>query len=164
MATTRAEPKIKPRDMIPIFQLMSVEGQPVNIWTYKGRKNIVIVFLTKDLSPPYLEFLRSITNLYPRYEEEDAVVLVIVKGSLNDAITFYHNLKPPFPILYDDGRVTSQFTNQLPAVFVADRFGEVRGVWITDPEQNFPTHKEILDTLDLINLECPECGAPVEWE
>lgn len=151
------EAKVKPRTMIPIFQLMSAEGRPVSIWDYKGRKNLVIVFLTRDEWQLCLEFLRSTINVYHQYEEEDAVVLAIVRGNLADATAIQHDLKPPFPILYDpDGRVTQRFASHPPAVFVADRYGEVHAEWAVVPEKGFPTQKEVLDALDLINLECPE--------
>lgn len=151
------ETQLKLRTTIPIFQLMSAEGRPVSIWDYKGRKNIVLVFLTKDQWQLCLEFLRSTINVYHQYEEEDAIVLAIVQGNLADATALHHDLKPSFPILYDpDGKVTQRFTSHLPAVFVADRYGEVHAKWIVEPEKGFPTQKEVLDALDLINLECPE--------
>lgn len=151
------EPKLKPRTMIPVFQLMSAEGKPVNIWDYKGRRNMVLAFLPQADCAECLDFLQSVSRMYHRYHEENAVLLAIVRGDVGSATGLYDRLHPPFPILYDEiGEVTGRYTDRLPAVFVADKFGELYSEWVIGPAGFFPTQKEILDVVELINLECPE--------
>jgi len=150
-------PKLKLRSLIPVFQLMSADGRAVNIWDYKSRKNMVLAFLPASDCPECVEFLRSASNMYHRYEEENAVLLLIVRGGVESATALYDKLHPPFPILYDEiGEVTRRYTDVVPAVFVADKFGELYAQWIVGPDGFLPTQKEILDVVELINLECPE--------
>jgi len=150
-------PKLKLRAPIPVFQLMSADGRAVNIWDYKSRKNMVLAFLPGNDSPEYVEFLRSASNMYHRYEEENAVLLLIVRGGVESATALYDKLHPPFPILHDKiGEVTRRYSDGVPAVFVADKFGELYAQWIIGPDGFLPTQKEILDVVELINLECPE--------
>ena len=144
------------KSMIPVFELMSADGTTVNIWDYKGRKHMVLIFLP-DECPICTEFLGSIANAYHQYEEDDAVVLPIVVGSRKQAVKLRDELNPPYPILFDEhGMVAERYTDRLPAVFVADKFGELYGEWIVGRGATLPSQKEILDVLDLINLECPE--------
>jgi len=163
MAIT-VEPKLKVRSMIPVFELTSADGRRVAIWNYKSRRNIVLVFLPVPICRACIDFLQSAGKTCHQYEEEDAVLLAIVQGDVDSATALREKLEPPFPILFDPaGQVTARYTTEVPAVFVADRFGELYAQWIVGPEGTFPSQKKILDVVELINLECPECGAPVEW-
>ena len=158
------ETKLKPGSMIPAFQLMSAEGRSVNTWDYKGRMNMVLAFLPGEGDAGSTGFIRSVAEMYHQYEEEDAVFIGIVDGGVERANSLRDELHPPFPILYDEaGEVTGSYTDALPAVFVADRFGELYAQWVVGAAGFFPSQKEVLDALELINLECPECGAPLEW-
>ncbi len=158
MATTAtiAHPKLEVRSLVPPFELLSAEGQAVNIWRFKQQKNLLLVFLPDADCPGCMEFLDSLVREYHQYHEERTEALVIVKGDADAAVHLTDRLNPPFHILYDpEGHVTQQYTYETPAVFVTDRFGELRAEWIAR-DGRFPTQKDILDTVDLINLECPE--------
>jgi peroxiredoxin len=155
MAVT--ETKLNPRQMIPPFELMSADGNAVNICDFKGRKNMAIFFLPGGDCPVCTEFLHTVVNAYHHYEEENTAVLPIIRDGVERAVALRDELKPPFPILYDEmGKVTAQYTDRVPAVFVVDRYGELYAEWVVGPGGSLPTQKEILDVADLINLECPE--------
>lgn len=163
MAVT-SEFKLKLRTVIPVFQLMTAEGKAISTWDFKGQRNMVLIFLPGEGCAECNEFLRVIVNMYHQFEEETAVVLPIVQGNSEKAVAIRDELRPQFPVLFDEtGVVTSMYTDHLPAVFVTDRFGELRAEWIAGPGHQFPPHKDILDALELIELECPECGAPLDW-
>lgn len=160
-----AEPKLQVRTQIPPFQLMSADGQAVNIWDFKALKHMVLVFLPRSDCPSCIEFLRTAVNTYNQYEEERAVWLPVVRGNVEQAVAIRDAVQPPFPVLFDpEGKVTGQYTNVLPAVFVADKFGELYAEWFVGTTGIFPSQKDILDVVELINLECPECGARLDWE
>lgn len=136
----------------------------MRIWDYKGRRNMVLVFLPAESCPECSNFVSGAAASYDSYDEENAVVLAVLTGDLEEAVAFRDELKAPFPMLYDpQGWVTARYTDWPPAVFVADKFGELYAEWTVGHGGFFPTQEEILDTLELINLECPECGAPIEW-
>jgi peroxiredoxin len=139
--------------MIPAFQLMSADGRAVNIWDYKGRENLVLAFLPGMPGLGDLEFLENVRKSYEQYEEENAEFLAVLRGDMETATALFDQMHPPFPILYDErGEVTARYTDDLPAVFVADKFGELYAEWICE----YPSQKQILDVAELINLECPE--------
>ena len=154
--TAAAEPRLKLKSMIPVFELMSVDGKTVNVWDYKGRKHMVLAFLAPDC-PLCTEFLQMIARAYHQYEEENAVFLPVIVGRREQAEALQDELHPPYPILFDQhGKVAERYTDRLPAIFVADKFGQLYAEWIVRPGEELPTQKEILDVLDAIELECPE--------
>lgn len=162
--TSAREQKLELRSMIPVFQLMSTEGQTVSLWDFKGRKNLVLVLLPGEECSECVGFLRLVKNSYSSYVVENAVCIAVVRGDIQKAQELHDQLDPPFPILYDpQGAATDRYTDRLPAVFIADRFGQLYAQWTIDPETDFPSQKRVLDIVELINLECPECGAPLEW-
>ncbi len=141
-------PRLEIRTMIPPFELPSADGRSVNVWQFKQRQNLVLVFLPSLNCPGCAEFIESTSENAHEYDEEGTVVLLIVRSDIEAAV-----LHSPLEVLYDrDGRVTEQYTSVLPAVFVADRFGELQAEW----QGRFPSQKDILDAVELINLECPE--------
>ena len=151
-----AEPKLKIRSMMPVFQLMTADGETVNRWDYKGRKHMVLAFLPADC-PVCTEFLHIVSNAYHQYEEENAVFLPAIVGSREQAIDLRDELDPPYPILFDEhGKVAERYTDRLPALFVADKFGQLYAEWIVGRGGSMPMQKDILDVLDAIELECPE--------
>jgi hypothetical protein len=48
------------------------------------------------------------------------------------------------------------------ALYVTDPYGEVFAAWRTLAGDASPTAQEILDWLEFINRQCPECFPP-EW-
>lgn len=156
--------KLRIGAMMPAFELMSAEGTTINIWDLKALKNIVIAFLPAESCAGCDDFLTATAENYLQYKVETTEFLCVIRGRQDDAIEVKSRLNPPFPILYDEtGKVTDRYTDSIPAVFVGDRFGEIYAQWIVGANGSFPTQKEILDVVELINLECPECGARLEW-
>ncbi|MHB0999380.1 MAG: peroxiredoxin family protein [Armatimonadota bacterium] len=163
MAVAQA-PKLKLKTMIPVFHLNSTDSRTINLWNYKGLQNLMLAFFPDIRCEECMDFLRNTVDSFRRYEEEFAIPLIVIRGGKDKAEALSKDLNPPFPILYDeDGKVTDQYTDTLPAVFAADRFGELYAEWIVGEDHAFPSQKDILDVIELINLECPECGAPLDW-
>ncbi|MHB0913235.1 MAG: peroxiredoxin family protein [Armatimonadota bacterium] len=147
-------------NMIPPFELMSTDGETLNVWDYKGHRNLALAFLPAVPCPDCPVFLDTAVRIYPQYEEEQTEMVVIVKGTQEQAIALKDRFHTPFPVLFDPtGEVTTRYADTVPSVVVTDRFGEVRAIWTG----KLPEHRQILDVVELANLECPECGAPVDW-
>jgi len=68
----------------------------------------------------------------------------------------------------DNGRVHRQLGalgsqgDDAAAVYVTDRFAEVFGAYRTSEGQPLPGIADILNWLEFINAQCPECEPP-EW-
>lgn len=158
------QPKLTVGELMPPFTLPSTRGGNVSLWDFKELRNLVLVFLPGGDCAECEEFIHSLLDHAASYEEEWSAVLVVVRDTEWHANALLEKLHPSLPILYDKiGGVIETYTNCLPAVFVADRFGELLSQWIVGPGGLFPSQKEILDVVELANLECPECGAKVEW-
>ena len=73
------------------------------------------------------------------------------------------DMRLPFRLLSDAaGQVATREALVVPAVLIADRFGEVWAAWLAGDRHAFPSAKEIASWLEFIELQCRECEAP-EW-
>ncbi len=151
------ETRLEIKEIIPPFQLMSAEDKPVNTRSFKQKKNLILVFISAESRPDCIEFLRGMIGAHLEYQDEHTEALVVVRGDQQAANKLHKELHPPFPILYDAfGIVTNEYTDRLPAVIISDRHGRLYAEWIVGEGGSFPTHKELLDTIDLMNLEYRE--------
>ncbi|HEY3298851.1 MAG TPA: redoxin domain-containing protein [Armatimonadota bacterium] len=154
-----SEAKLELRSLVPAFHLMSSDGLCINVWDFKGKQNLLLVFVHGNGCSKCVDFLEQIAGSYADYEDDETVVLAIVRGGQEAAAGICAQFCSPFPILYDStGSITDSYTNTLPAVFAADRYGELRAQWMIGPDEIFPSQTDILDVVELANLECPECG------
>lgn len=151
--------KLLEHDRIPNFLLKSVEDRMVGPQDYKEKTNLLIVFFDLDCEECN-DFLDDIAERYEDYKNENAEVLAIGEGSLEEVLETASARSLPFPILADpDGHVLNEFADSTPAVFVADRYGEIR-MTRSKEDEHFPDQERIIQQLDLAELECPECGVP----
>jgi len=117
-----------------------------------------------------LDLLRGFARDYPRYQEEEAEILAITTQPTDKARSLAIRLSLPYPVLTDPtGEAVQKFTyldpqtgGPVPSLFVVDRFGALYTQAIAEREDQLPSSDEVLDWLDLIEAQCPECGAP-EW-
>ncbi len=148
------------------FELTSALGPVVRLSDYRGRSNLVLIF-TDDRTETR-QLLVDMAGQYAQIKDEQAQVLAVLK-SRQQASGAKQELQLPYPVLADDdgrahrraGAVDLQGHNSA-AVYVTDRFGEVFGVYRTRDGQSLPTVAEILDWLEFVNSQCPECEPP-EW-
>ncbi|MEN6370990.1 MAG: redoxin domain-containing protein [Armatimonadota bacterium] len=151
--------KVNERQMLPDFRLESIDGRIMGPSDYRGKKNLVLVFFDaaciscRDIPVDFAE-------RYSDYQDADTEILAVgigPKDAVSD-VTYGKNL--PFPVLVDtNGDVLRQYADESPAIFAADRYGEIRVAHSGDDadssDQDF-----VLDRVNLAELECPECGVP----
>jgi peroxiredoxin len=150
------------------FELRPVVGNGViHLSDYRGRANLVLI--VSDQRSETLKLLSDIAARYSEIKREEAEVLVIVRLSRPQAAEVKNRLKLPCPVLADDdGRVHRQLGaldsqgDDSAAVYVTDRFGEVFGAYRKSGGQPLPGIADILNWLEFINAQCPECEPP-EW-
>lgn len=148
------------------FTLMSALGNPVQLSAYRGRSNLVLVCADERAETEQL--LLGLASQYTQVRSEEAEVLVVVR-SIAEAAEKKERLKLPYPILADDnGRIYRELGaadsqgREFAAVYVTDRFGEVFGAYRTRDGQSLPRLADILNLLEFIGFQCPECEPP-EW-
>ncbi len=148
--------------MMPDVSLWAADGSRVRISDYHGRSNLVLLVLGAnrlDCLEPLLEDIAD----QAAYRAENAEVLLAVAGDPAEVGFARGRLELPFPVLDDpSGEALRRLgfpgggNPMEAAVWVADRFGEVRYAWLDGGGQPAPSSKELLTWLRSIELECPE--------
>lgn len=147
----------KEKHMMPSFHLESVDGKSIGPSDYKEKLNLLIYVFDINCGP-CLDFLKEASGRYDDYKELNAEILAIAEGSTDVIKDVAQKLNLQFPVLIDaDGSILKQYSLTAPAVFVADKFGEIELMAAKEGE-HLPDHDEILNTIELAEIECPECG------
>jgi len=149
------------------FQLLTTAGKKVRLSDYRGRTNLVLIAAGDDRGID--AFLTSLAKRNSRIQDLDAAVLLVVRKPREAAAWKAKRLHLPYLTLVDgDGRVhrelgaTDANGKSHLAIYITDRFGEVFGAYRLNDVSLLPSVDDIVDWLEFINDQCPECGAP-EW-
>jgi peroxiredoxin len=152
---------------LPEVELLSFKGQKFHLSDYRGRSNLVVLLI--DERPETKRLLTEIANKFREIQNADANVLAIRSASLEPPTLPKASLNFPFEIFSDPDRVvhhqlgaTDEQNRDAAALYVTDRFGEVFGIYRIRDGQPLPSVDEILNWLEFINAQCPECEPP-EW-
>lgn len=156
--------KISTGSIIPFFNLPSSKGGYVRSWDYKQRKHLVIYIFGKADCVECRETLRKFAEHYFEYKRLNAEVIAIGMDDLDKLRVLAAELNLPFPVLSDaKGEVAGKYTYidpetsaPLPSLFIADKFGSLDEEWIVNSERELPSQDDILSTLQLFELRCPE--------
>jgi peroxiredoxin Q/BCP len=126
--------EIKTGSAIPAFTLPDQNGNPFDIKSLIGKKNMVIYFYPKDDSPGCTAQACSFRDQFEVFNEADAVIIGISGQSVKSHKEFAEKHRLTFTLLSDEGnKVRKQFgvpTNLfglLPGrvTYVADKSGKV---------------------------------------
>jgi len=146
--------------LIPEFKLLTPDGKVIDPTDFKQKKNLVIYFVDVHNSTSW-EMLAMLRQRYHEFKEANAEVLAISPGSMEELHDCVSSMSLPFPVLCDsNGDVTSAYSVTKPTLFVADRYGELKTFSEVTSENIETVIESALSTLDLVELECPECGVP----
>ena len=155
--------------LIRDFTLTSTLGQEISLSDYRGRSNLVLVFVGGGVGSPDLKILAEIGADHARLQDEQTQVLAIMQCTQETAARIEQKANLPFPLLVDeDGRIhrsagaADKSGHPATAIYITDRFGEVFAVYRAAEGQTMPSAQEIMEWLTFINIQCPECGHP-EW-
>jgi peroxiredoxin len=151
------------------FALLSAAGKQVQIADYRGRANLVLVLAGARGSEPDLELLTQLAARQSTVLEEEAQVIAVLYCAREQAQAIQSRAQFPFVVLADSegavhrslGALDSQGSPCL-AVYVTDRYAEVFAAWRTLRGDAAPTAQDIVEWLEFVNEQCPECFPP-EW-
>lgn len=167
----------RPGHMVRDFELPSTTGGRVRISSFRGRKNLLLVFpghsdemraLLEEASKRSSEFATQEAVIIavlpePRSEEETSGANHVAK---NDSAA---NPDSCVVVLHDESRSAYRLSGGLdkvgesiPLLYLTDRFGEIASAYSAQSKAEPPSLDEILRTLDFLNQQCPECEPP-EW-
>lgn len=151
------------QDLLPDFLLSSSDGKQIRPSDYRGVSNLVLVFADRPDDEKCVLFLTGLAQHYHDFVQEDAQVLAVIRGPVQQAERVKRNYHFPYPVLADAddqacravGAVASNDQSAL-TVYIADRYNEVYSVYQTSDGDALPTLKEMLDRLRFIQIQCPE--------
>ncbi len=149
------------------FELVEALGNTVRLADYRSRANLVVI--ATDDRPETAKLLSDAANRYREIKNAESEVLAVLHTSRDHAVAFKQSLNLPYPVLADpDGRLHRKLGavdsegRDSAAVYVTNRFGEVFGIYRTAVGQPVPGIADVLDWLEFVNAQCPECEPP-EW-
>ena len=153
--------KIKVDKEAPDFTLPDTELKPQRLSDFRG-KNVVLYFYPGAFTPTCQKSLCTFQDSLSRFNDLNAQVLGI---SVNDPFTnraFAGANLLEFPLLNDYNRVVTRlyglesedfavlkgYTVAMRAVFVIDKKGIVRYVWVSENPKIEPPYEEIEKSLE----------------
>ncbi len=155
--------RLEEDQVVPDFTLPSLDGRRISPSNFKQRLNLVIAYFDFDRCSACTNALRTFSNRYREYRDLEAEILVVSPQKLEDLKGRVGVLPLPFPVLSDvEGQMARAYLSgeekPAAAVFVTDRFGALRMKSLAYSTGELMEQREILDWLNLIEIECPECG------
>lgn len=156
----------RPGFMLRDFALTSSDGEEVRLSSFRGRSNLVVVFpgYSKDVHAFLAELVRNGHN----FSHHDTTVLLVVPyGPGRQGIPIPTNSS--VIILHDEKHLVYRLSGAMdengclvPLAYLTDRFGEIVSAYGAPDQLTPPRVTDILNTLDFVNQQCPECEPP-EW-
>lgn len=143
----------------PEFTAKANDGSTVTLSSYRGKKNVVLYFYTKNLSPGCRAETFAFRDSFGRFTPADTELLGISVDSLDAQMDFASRHKIPFKLLSDKDRSISGLYGVLGyggyfakrTTFIIDKQGIIRKIF---PVVLMPTsykHPEaVLDALQAL--------------
>lgn len=156
----------RPGFMIRDFTLECSRGERIQISSFRGRANLVLVFPGR--SDAMRVFLGSAARHSREFSEQDTTVVAVVPYGPEESEhqTF---MSSPILVLHDRAHTVYRLSGAtdengcpIPLVYLTDRFGEIVSTYAAPGYAMPPSIEEILSTLEFVNHQCPECEPP-EW-
>ena len=155
--------KVKVGDKAPNFTLPDTDKKPRSLSEFLGKKVVLAFFVgafTSTCTKEMCEFRDSMSRLV----DLDAQVVGVSVTDPFSSNAFAERNRLPFPILSDYKReVIKTYELEFPnfaglngytvakrSIFILDKQGIVRYVWISEDPSAEPNYKEIQDTLGKI--------------
>jgi peroxiredoxin len=140
------------------FTLPEASGQPVQLWQYLQRSNVLLVLHHGRNCAACEAFLQTLAEHLETYRQEETVVLAIGPDEPAENQQMAARLGHPFPFLSDPaGRVVAQQGLVHPSLVIADRWGDIWAAWLGGAAHQFPSEQDIVQWLSFIEIQCPEC-------
>ena len=142
----------------PDFSLKSTNNRIITLSSFKGKKNIILVFYPADKTPVCTNQLAFYNELVSVFEKYNAQLLAINNDSLGSHIEFASQLDLDFPLLSDEtdnvlrsyGVFNSTSKTSLRALFVLDISSTIQWSYLSPVDIN-PGADGILKALEKIS-------------
>ena len=141
----------------PSLTLVNQRGKEVSLTDFAGKKNIVLYFYPKAMTPGCTVQACGIRDTYADFQALDTVVLGVSPGSVDRLVKFEDKQELNFELLSDEDHKTTEtygawglkkfmgreFMGVLRSTFVIDKNGYI--VMVMDKVKTKTHHQDILD-------------------
>lgn len=120
----------------PDFSLLNEKGETVSLTDYQGKKNIILYFYPKDMTPGCTTEACDFAAAYEDFSELDAVILGVSPDSANRHVKFIEKHGLPFSLLVDEDLQASKAYDvwQLKKSFGKEYMGIVRSTFLINKD------------------------------
>ena len=151
-------PSLRIGGKVPLFYLPSAAGGQAGPAATRSKYNLVLVFLCDG--PEAGAYLQAIARLYPDILRNDARIIAVLAADLGTTRRVAEALELPFTLLSDEnGATASRLLGEghRASLCAADRYGVIYFAETAPTTDSLPPPAIILDWLDFIEIQCPEC-------
>ena len=117
-------------DKAPDFALKDMDGKTVNLSDYKGK--VVVLDFFASWCPPCREEIPDFIGLQKSYGAGSFSMVGVAMVSLNEAKEFAKKMGINYPVLIDDGKVSTVYgpVRSIPTTFVIDKDSKIAKFYI----------------------------------
>jgi len=129
---------LKVGTVAPAFTLLDQRGNGVSLADYAGKKNVVVYFYPKAMTPGCTVQACGIRDTYAEFEALDTVVLAVSPDSVDRLVKFEDKQELNFKLLSDeDHAVTESFGAWGLKKFMGREYmGVLRSTFVIDKQSN----------------------------
>ena len=141
----------------PLFTLLDQRGNNVSLSDYSGKKNVVVYFYPKAMTPGCTVQACGIRDTYAEYEKQNTVVLGISPDSVDRLVKFEDKQELNFKLLSDENNAVTEsfgawglkkfmgreYMGVLRSTFVIDKQGCI--AMVMDKVKTKTHHQDVLD-------------------
>lgn len=120
----------------PDFSLLNEKGQEVNLKDFLGKKNVILYFYPKDMTPGCTTEACDFAEAYEDFSDLDAVILGVSPDSAERHVKFIDKHGLPFSLLVDADLEAAKAYDvwQLKKNFGKEYMGIVRSTFLINKE------------------------------
>ena len=128
--------ELKEGKKAPEFILKSTDGEKISLSDFKGKKNVVLYFYPKDMTPGCTSEACSFRDNLKRVEKYDAVIFGVSTDNVESHQKFTEKYKLNFPLLADvDKKVVKEYgVWQKKSMYGKEYMGIIRSTFVIDKE------------------------------
>ncbi len=145
---------------IPGFSLPNSHGETVNIRTFEGQKNVIVV-LFRSIHWPYCRWHAGhLGRDYEKFQQLDTALYPILVDNVDNAKELERKYAKKYPIYYDEQEKVAKMLNQeskilklgrMPGLLIVDKQGIIQYAYYGDSMSDIPENPELLEVINNLN-------------
>ena len=141
--------------MLRPFALPDAAGKQIRFRDYRQRRNLVLFFHHGGACAACRSVLQALARYVPAFLEAQAAVLAIGPDPGDQAHMPAAEPGQTFRLLSDpEGNTAARAGLVVPALVVADRWGEIWSAWEGGEQHALPHGDELMEWLTIIQCDC----------